>query len=215
VHGLARLIVVAAVVAACKDAPPPFQRPGVDGLVAFLAPAGSAGWLGDCVPTPTERAAVTTPGYRDLGFMRVDARAMQAAWDRRGRGRAQARVLYADDAEVPAFLRRARPAVPVGAPPLVATIDGDWVPALWVFRERWLCLVGIDRQIAVALRQPCRAAYLRTSVGRCLDFTAPLASAVMRGDTVARERLCTLMVEHGCGSVPAEAPPPTEHLQPQ
>jgi len=211
VHGLARLIAAATTAWACAACevrqPGPVQRPGVDGLVAFLAPRATyAIWYGGCFPYLGEAATLANAGYGDL--LTIDSGAMERVWTRPGA--VHARVLFADDAEVPANLRRSRLAFPVGEPPLVASIDGAWIPVLFVFRRRWVCLGTIDARVAAAVPEPCGAAYLGGASGRCLDFAGALAAAVVEADARARERLCALLVEHGCGSVPAEAPPPTE-----
>jgi hypothetical protein len=219
VHDLVQLIAAAAALAAtvaCKDAPSkptiePVRRPGVDGLVAFLeANRAYEVWDGDCIPGRERRGRLMTPGYADLGAIGPDVVPLLTAWDGTGDPNVrtiQARVLYANDPEVPSFLRRSRPAFPVGTQPMVANVDGAWMPAVWLFDDQWLCFLGIDRQVSERIYDACRHAYLNSSTGRCLDFTGALAAAVVADDTAARERLCTLMVEHGCGSVPAEAPP--------
>lgn len=226
-HGLARLIAAAAALAAiagamlaCQENPParrttePLRQPGVDGLVAFLqANREYEIWHGGCLPSRDQRLELMTAGYAELARWGDDVAPLLTAWNGTSYANERtirARVLYADDRDVPAFLRRSRPAFPVGSQPMVATVDGVWMPAIWMFDGRWLCFLGIDRQIAEQIDEDCRAAYLRSSQGRCLDFTAPLAAAVLANNTDARDRLCTLLVEHGCGSVPAEAPPPTE-----
>ncbi|KAB2898857.1 MAG: hypothetical protein F9K40_10940 [Kofleriaceae bacterium] len=192
------------------------QRPGVEGLVAFLTPDGVyESSTGGCVPTRDERARIMTPGYREIGALRFQLEWLRRVWDPTTTGARRevtARVLYADDVDVPVYLRRSRPAFPVGSQPMVATINGEWLPAVWIFQGRWYCLLGIDHRIASDLQGACRTAYLASTHGRCLDFTGALAAAVLAEDQVARRRLCTLLVEHGCGSVPAEAPPPTEPL---
>lgn len=216
-HALARLIAAAVTAWACAacDAPRkpgPVQRPGIDGLVAFLAPrAAYAPWYGGCFPYQGEAATLAIAGYGE--HLTIDAGAMESVWARAGA--VHARVLYADDADVPASLRRSRLAFPVGEPPLVASIDGTWIPVLFVFRRRWVCLGTLDARVASAVPEPCAAAYLASASGRCLDFAGALAGAVAADDATARERLCTLLVEHGCGSVPAEAPPPTEPVPTQ
>jgi hypothetical protein len=121
-------------------------------------------------------------------------------------GAVEVRVLYANDPEVPANLRRSRAVFPVGQPPRVVAVGGRWLPTLFVRRERWEAVEPIDAKVAAAVDDACRAAWLNSSQGRCFDFTGALAAAVLAADTAARVRLCTLMVAHGCGSVPA----PTE-----
>jgi len=88
---------------------------------------------------------------------------------------------------------------------------------LWVFhRGRWRCLIDLDGVVTARIEDAaCRTAYEGASDGRCLDLTAPLATAVLTGDTAARDRLCTLMVEHGCGSVPPDTKSPTEPIPQQ
>lgn len=210
-HGLARLIAAALVAAAVLACDRTAQRPGVDGLVEFLERRqgeGAGPPLGGCWPSAEQRAALVTPPYRDVRIKRLDMAAVERVWRRSGA--VHARVLYANDLEVPAGLRRSRPVVPVGQPPLVASIGGRWIPALFVFRGRWWCVGGDEREIVNELKGDCRDAYRGSASGRCFDFTAPLAAAVLSGDEATRERLCALMVAHGCGSVPAEAPPPPE-----
>jgi len=122
--------------------------------------------------------------------------------------------LYADDLRIPAGLRRARPTFPVGRPPLVVRVD-SYVPhvldlAFMRVDGRWRCLASTDGLVrrAIADRDPaCAAAYGQSATGRCLDLTAPIASAALDGDLPELTRLCTLLVHQGCGSVPAEAPP--------
>lgn len=215
-HGLARLIAIAGAVSACKKDPSPLEplrQPGVDGLVAFLAANREYDlWHGDCLPA-NEDMKLLRPGYGELTRWGNDVVALLTVWSgtRYPNDRTiRARVLYADDLEVPGSLRRSRPAFPVGAQPMVATVDGAWMPAVWMFDDRWVCFLAIDRQISEQVYDECRTAYLRSSQGRCLDFTGALAAAVLAADYDARDRLCTLMVAHGCGSVPAEAPPPNE-----
>ncbi len=200
--------------AACSDReptprPPPPQRPGVEGLVEFLdgrLAVDPAHRFAGCVPSQAQIDELVTPAYRGANPLQVNRLAM--AWYQSGP--ATARLLYADDPTASDFLRRSRPALPVGQPPLVAKIGTTWVPALFVFHGgRWLCLGDYDPYIADRIHDACRTAYLRSSQGRCLDFTAPLAEAVLTDDRAQRERLCALLVEHGCGSVPAEAPDST------
>lgn len=219
-HVVARLIVAAiavACVAACEDPSrriEPVRRPGVDGLVAFLQANRRYELVhGDCVPEWRRDRDVMTPGYGDLIALGPgsDVGAFVWLWDDRRRpdDRAiQARVLYANDPDVPAELRRTRQAFPVGAQPMVATVDGRWLPAVWLFTDQWLCFVSFDRHIADRIHDDaCRTAYVSSGAGRCLDFAGGLAGAVVANDEVARDRLCGLIVAHGCGSVPAEAPP--------
>lgn len=212
-HGLARLIATivvspAVLAAACGDRTEA-RRPTGDagGLVRLLEGRRHTAVVPACVPPPAEHDALVTPAYR--GIAGGDAAVLRAAIV--VEGPVTARVLYADDLAVPASLRRARPAVPVGTPPLVAFIDDQALPALWVFHAgRWRCLVDLDGAVTTRITDAaCRAAYERASSGRCLDLTAPLAEAVLRGDPADRERLCALIVAHGCGSVPTEATPPT------
>lgn len=208
-------LVTLALAAGCGERPPaapPPQRDGVDGLVELLAarhdrhPGRDDERFAGCVPDPATRDALVTLPYR--GHATGDVRALAAAWRRDGV--AHARALYADDPEVPASLRRARPAVPVGPPPLVARVGDAWLPALFVFhRGRWWCLIGLDAYVADRLPATCRRAYLGATAGRCLDLSAPLAAAALADDRAARERLCALIVDHGCDSVPAAAPAPT------
>ena len=199
-HGLARLIALAAL-AACTDRTDE-ARPtdGPDGLVRLLGGRRHAAVVPACVPTAAERDRIVTTPYR--GVPAGDPATLRAALV--VEGPVTARVLYADDETVPASLRRARPAVPVGRPPLVAFIGDRALPALWVFHgDRWRCLVDLDGVVTARLPDAaCRTAYERSERGRCLDFTGALAAAGLTGDTTARDRLCTLMVEHGCASVP-------------
>jgi hypothetical protein len=213
VHDLARLIgsiVVSAVaVAACGDrtdtAPPTGDAAG---LVRLLEARRHTAVTPACVPAMAEYDAIVTPPYRGVGG--ADASVLRRALV--VEGPVTVRLLYADDATVPASLRRARPVVPVGKPPFVAWIAGQPLPALWVFHDgRWRCLVDMDGVVLARISDPaCRAAYEGASTGRCLDLTAPLAAAVLGGVEAERTRLCALIVAHGCGSVPAEpSPTPT------
>jgi hypothetical protein len=217
VHGLARLIAVAvaaAVLGACGDRTDlPAHTDGPDGLLRVLAGRRHTAVVPACVPRMAEHDRIVTAPYR-AATGGDPARLREALVVE---GAVSVRVLYADDATVPASLRRARPAVPVGRPPLVAFIGREPLPALWVFHGgRWRCLVDLDGVVTARIGDAaCRAAYEAAGSGRCLDLTAPLATAVLTGDAAARERLCTMMVEHGCGSVPADTKPPTEPIPPQ
>jgi hypothetical protein len=204
VHGLARLIALAVVVASgCGDRTDrPRATDGPDGLLRLLTGRRHTAVLPACVPSAAEHDRIVTPPYRGAGA--GDPATLRQALV--VEGAVTVKILFADDATVPASLRRARPAVPVGRPPLVGFIAGDALPALWVFHGgRWRCLIDLDGVVTARITDAtCRAAYERSERGRCLDFTGALAAAVLAADTATRDRLCTLMVEHGCGSVPAE-----------
>ncbi|HUQ01009.1 MAG TPA: hypothetical protein VM261_00880 [Kofleriaceae bacterium] len=205
-HGLARLIALAALAAACGDrTDSPRATDGPDGLLRVLAGRRHTAVVPACVPSAAEHDRIVTPPYRGAGA--GDPARLREAVVREGA--VTVKILYADDATVPASLRRARPAVPVGRPPLVGFIGGAALPALWVFHGgRWRCLVDLDGVVTARLPDAaCRTAYERSEHGRCLDFTGALAAAALTADTAARDRLCTLMVEHGCGSVPADDVP--------
>jgi hypothetical protein len=206
---VARLIAIACVLAgACESrreppAPPPPPEPtGPEGLVTVLARQQPF----DCLPDrATWNAAVTAP-YRDRSADPIGLesyRMLRSGKD--GKLPITARPLFADDHEVPASLRRARPAVPVGDPPLVAFAGATALPALFVYRDaRWWCLVDVDGLVVGSIADDaCRAAYIGSANGRCLDLTAPIAAAVLARNTDEERRLCALLVAHGCGSVPA------------
>ncbi len=193
----------------CRDrsppAPPAGQAAGPAGLVAFLdvRPRSGPPFAG-CLPTPDRFDRLVTPAYR--GVRAGELGGFEAGW--RGDGPVTARVLYADDPAVPASLRRSRPSLPVGRPPLVAFIGDQALPALFVFDHgRWVCLVDLDGHVVSRLpTAACRAAYQHSGAGRCLDLTAPIATAALAGDGDALSRRCELLVRHGCGSVAADAP---------
>lgn len=209
----AALVALAAgALAACesKPAPPPAAPPpeptGADGLVAVLARAAPF----DCLPDRATWNALVTPPYRDRAADPIGLesyRRLRIGKD--ARAPLTARPLFADDASVPASLRRARPAVPVGTPPLVAFAGATALPALFAYRDgRWWCLVDLDGLVVSALEDDaCRAAYLGSESGRCLDLTAPIAAAALTAAADEEQRRCALLVAHGCGSVPAQPPP--------
>lgn len=183
--------------------PPPPQPTGPDGLVTVLARSQPF----DCLPDRATWNALVTAPYRDRAADPLGLESFRLL--RIERAPVTARVLYADDAEVPASLRRARPALPVGQPPLVAFSGGRALPALFAYHhDRWVCLVDLDGLVQSALEdEPCRRAYVASASGRCLDLTAPVAAAALTGDADGAARGCALLVAQGCGSVPATAPP--------
>lgn len=204
----ARLITGALALAACESpAPPPqvsqVEPDGPEGLVAVLGRSSPF----DCLPDRATWNALVTPAYRDraadpLGLesfrlLRVDGK----------RAAITAKRLYADDPTVPASLRRVRPAVSVGAKPMVAFVGDTALPAIFLYHHnRWRCLVDLDGLVVGSLEDDaCRAAYLASSSGRCLDLSAPVATAALGTDTDEEQRACARLVAQGCGSVP---PPP-------
>jgi hypothetical protein len=213
VHGLARLIAIAVAVAvvaaaACGDRTDAPRATGdAAGLVRLLEARRHSAVVPACVPRMAEYDQIVTRAYRGVGGASPDV--LRRAVLREGD--VTVHVLYADDAKIPPALRRARPVVPVGKPPLVAFIGGEPLPALWVFHHgHWRCLVDMDGVVVSRIADPaCRAAYAGASEGRCLDLTAPLAAAVLGGVEAERARLCALIVAHGCGSVPAGPSPTT------
>ena len=184
-------------------APPPPEPTGAEGLVAVLTRSQPF----DCLPDRATWNALVTADYRDraadpLGL--ESYRLLRVGKD--SKLPITARPLYADDHAVPASLRRARPAMPVGTPPMIAFAGPTALPALFAYRDgRWWCLVDLDGLVVGELEDDaCRAAYLKSENGRCLDLTAPIAAAALTRNSDEERRLCGLLVAHGCGSVPAQ-----------
>jgi hypothetical protein len=206
----ARLTALAALaaLAACESkpdappAPPPPEPTGPDGLVAVLARSQPF----DCLPDRATWNALVTPPYQNRAADPLGLESYRLV--RIERAPLTARPLFADDATTPASLRRARPATPVGTPPLVAFAGATALPALFAYRDgRWWCLVDLDGMVLGEIADDaCRAAYRASESGRCLDLTAPIAAAVLTHAADEERRLCALLVAHGCGSVPAQLP---------
>lgn len=202
----ARLIAIIGALAACSSqpaAPLPPEPTGPAGLVAVLARSEPFA----CLPDRATWNALVTPPYRDRAAEPPGLEHFERL--RSARAPLTARPLYADDATIPAALRRARPAVPIGEPPLVVFAGATALPALFAYRDgRWWCLVDLDGLVVGQLEDAaCRAGYLGSGSGRCLDLTAPLAAAALTGTADEEHRLCMLLVAYGCGSVPAQPPP--------
>jgi hypothetical protein len=158
VHGLARLIALAVVVASgCGDRTDrPRATDGPDGLLRLLTGRRHTAVLPACVPSAAEHDRIVTPPYRGAGA--GDPATLRQALV--VEGAVSVKILFADDTTVPASLRRARPAVPVGRPPLVGFIAGHALPALWVFHGgRWRCLIDLDGVVTARITDAtCRAA---------------------------------------------------------
>lgn len=203
----ARVAWALAALAACDrraaDPPPPeHAEPDTDvGLASILAVTLPF----ECVPSRSIWNELVTPAWRDRSADPLGLEAFRRLrLDGKRRG-ITARPLYADDLTVPASLRRVRPAVPVGARPMVAFVGDTALPAIFIYhRPRWRCLVDLDGLVIGSLEDDaCRAAYIASSSGRCLDLSAPVASAAIRTDTDGEARACARLVAQGCGSVPA------------
>lgn len=201
------IAVAALALAACErraaDPPPPaYAEPDTDvGLASVLGLTMAF----ECVPPSSVWNELVTPAWRNraadpLGLesfrlLRADGKRLPIT----------VKQLYADDPTVPASLRRVRPAVPVGVKVMVAFVGDTALPALFVHHgQRWRCLVDLDGLVIGSLEDDaCRAAYLASTHGRCLDLSAPVASAAIGTDTDEERRACARLVAQGCGSVPA------------
>ncbi len=203
---VARLITIGGLALAACEAPgrpPPrvsqAEPDGADGLVAVLGRSQPF----DCLPDRATWNALVTPAYRDraadpLGLesfrlLRVDGK----------RAPITARRLYADDLTIPASLRRVRPAVSVGAQPMVAFVGATALPAIFLHHHgRWRCLVDLDGLVIGSLEDDaCRAAYVASDRDRCLDLSAPVASAALGPDPDEKARACARLVAQRCDSV--------------
>jgi hypothetical protein len=200
-------LIAALALAACETRreppppPPPPEPTGPDGLVAVLDRAAPF----DCLPDGATWNALVTPAYRGRAADPLGLESFRLLRVDRARRPFAARPLYADDATVPASLRRVRPALPIGEPPLIVFAGDTALPALFAYRDhRWWCLVDLDGLVVGSLEDDaCRAAYVASGSGRCLDLTAPVAAAALGNDTDEERRRCALIVAQGCASVPA------------
>ncbi|MEZ4399545.1 MAG: hypothetical protein R3B06_05985 [Kofleriaceae bacterium] len=212
-----RVVGALALAVACRTAepaPPPGQ-PGPAGLATFLdevarrSPAGAAAVVAGLRVDDPGWARLVTPPYR-AAFA-----AYQAGYPAATAGLAAAltaggpvtvRTQYADDPRLAPALRRARVALPVGRPGLIATVGGRDLPVVFVFDRGWRALAGIDEltQAAIAAADPaCARAYAQVGApGPCMDAAAPVALAAVAGDLAGEVIACRrlrALTQAGCG----------------